>query len=550
VGGVPFVSNQSLNGVLVRLAHGVGAAEPSWLVAGVLVGAGGLAVAAWASARGEELLAVVLCALTGLLVSPISWSHHWVWVLPGLVAVAGLAMRRRSRAGLGVLAGLCLVFAGAPVRLIWRVPNNDNREYAWHGLQPRGGEPLRPGGSPAAGGGCALPPPWRCRRSIGGRSGRRRADGPPGGPDEALNGGRLIVVPAYTSPRPDTVLTDRVVDLRSDTITLPTAAMRQAMATAEVGDDFLGEDPTAQALERRVNALFGAEASVFVPSGRMANLIGLQALTEPGDEVLCTRNAHIFHYEGAALAAACGAQPRPLMDRRGVLDPEEVAAAVRAPLDHLPRTRVVAIENTHNQEGGAVYPIDDLQALRKVAGEHGLSVYMDGARIFNASAASGVPVADYRALTDGMMFCFSKALGAPVGSMVVGSEEYITRARRFRKLHGGGMRQVGILAAACLVALDTMIDRLPEDHANARRLAEGIAALREGTVTPADVETNIVMVRTAPLGFTPEGFVEEMGRYGVRFFTFGPGSVRMVTNKEVSADDIEVALEQIATVVG
>ncbi len=342
--------------------------------------------------------------------------------------------------------------------------------------------------------------------------------------------------------------TTRVVDLRSDTVTVPTPEMRQAMATAEVGDDFLGEDPTARRLEERVNQLFGAEASVYVPSGRMANLVGLQALTVPGDEVLCTRNAHFVHYEGAALAAACGAQPRPLPDRRGVLDPEDVALAVRPPLDYLPRTRVVAIENTHNQEGGAVYPIDDLRALRKVALEQGLSLYIDGARIFNASTASGVPVAEYCALADGMMFSFSKGLGAPVGSMVVGSADFIARARRFRTLHGGGMRQVGILAAACLVALDTMVDRLAEDHANARRLAEGIAAMADGAVSVDEVETNIVMVRTQALGFTPEGFMEELARRGVKFFTFGPGTVRMVTHKDVSAEGIEMALEQIAEV--
>lgn len=355
-------------------------------------------------------------------------------------------------------------------------------------------------------------------------------------------------MPAYTSPRPDQAFTGRVVDLRSDTITLPTPAMREAMATAEVGDDFLGEDPTAKALEARVNELFGVEASVYVPSGRMANLVGLLSLTQPGDEVLCTRNAHFFHYEGAAISVIGGVQPRALTDRRGVLDPAEVAAAVKAPLDYLPRTRVVAIENTHNQEGGAVYPIDDLHALRKVADEHGLAVYMDGARIFNASAASGVPVAEYAALTDGLMFAFSKALSAPVGSMVVGSEGYIERARRHRKLLGGGMRQVGVLAAACLVGLNTMVDRIPEDHAHARRLAEGIAALADGAVAVDEVETNIVMVRTAALGFTPEGFVEAMAQRGVRFFTFGTGNVRMVTHKDVSAEDIELALERMAEV--
>lgn len=356
-------------------------------------------------------------------------------------------------------------------------------------------------------------------------------------------------MPVYVSSGSSKPVNGRIVDLRSDTVTLPTPQMREAMATAEVGDDFLGEDPTAKRLELRVNQLFGAEASVFVPSGRMANLISLQALTRPGDEVLCTRFAHLLLYEGAGLAAVCGAQGRPLPDRRGVLDPEDVAAAVNPTADHLPRTSVVAIENTHNQEGGAVYPIDELQALRKVAGEHGLSVYLDGARIFNASAASGVPVADYCALTDGMMFSFSKGLGAPVGSMVVGSAAFIARARRFRKLHGGAMRQVGILAAACLVALDTMVDRLPQDHANARRLARGIAALREGAVNPDDIETNIVMVRTQPLGFTPEAFVDELAGRGVRFFTFGPGTVRMVTHKDVSADDIEVAIAAIAEAV-
>lgn len=354
---------------------------------------------------------------------------------------------------------------------------------------------------------------------------------------------------AYTSASTEAA-TGPIVDLRSDTVTVPTPAMRAAMADAEVGDDFLGEDPTAHRLEERVNELFGAEASVYVPSGRMANLVGLQALTQPGDEVLCTRNAHFVHYEGASLAAACGALARALPDRRGVLDPEDVAAAVRPPLDHVPRTRVVAVENTHNQEGGAVYPIDDLRALRKVSEEHGLSLYMDGARVFNASVASGVPVSEYCALTDGMMFSFSKGLGCPVGSMVVGSADFIARARRFRTLHGGGMRQVGVLAAPCLVALDTMVDRLAEDHANARRLAEGIAAIREGAVNPDDVETNIVMVRTAPLGFTPEAFVEALAQRGVRFFTFGTGTVRMVTHKDVSAAGIEVALAGIASVVG
>ncbi|MGH2733631.1 MAG: threonine aldolase family protein [Actinomycetota bacterium] len=339
--------------------------------------------------------------------------------------------------------------------------------------------------------------------------------------------------------------TDRVVDLRSDTVTQPTPEMREAMARAEVGDDFLGEDPTANALEVAVCARFGAEASVFVPSGRMANLIALEAMTRPGDELICHRSAHVLNHEGASLAAFCGVQAWPLPGRGGVLDPDDIVKAIRPRSDVAPRSRVIALENTHNQEGGTVYPVEDLRAVRKIADEHGLSVYVDGARIFNASVAAGVPVAEWCGLSDGMMCSFSKGLGAPVGSMVIGPADLIDRARRFRRLHGGGMRQVGVLAAACLVGLERMIDRLAEDHAHARRLGEGIAALVEGVLEPAGIETNIVMVRTAPLGFTPQGFAEEMARRAVLLFPFGEGMVRMVTHKDVSADDIEYALDQI-----
>lgn len=322
------------------------------------------------------------------------------------------------------------------------------------------------------------------------------------------------------------------------------------MAEAEVGDDVFGEDPTINLLQERVAEMLGAEAALFVSSGSMGNLISLRALAQPGDEVICHESAHFLLYEVGALAAVAGVQARPLAGDRGVLDPDLVARTVNPQMYTFPRTRVVAIENTHNVAGGTVYPIDDLRQLRKIAEEHELSVYLDGARIFNASIASGVPVSEYMSEVDAISFCFSKALGAPVGSIVAGSADFIQRAHRYRKMHGGGMRQVGILAAACLVALDTGIDRIADDHANAKRLAEGIAAISSDAVDPALIETNIVLVRTEPLGFEPAIFVAELAAKGVKFLAYRPGVVRMMTHKDVSSDDVEYALEQISQAAG
>ncbi|MBW3589012.1 MAG: aminotransferase class I/II-fold pyridoxal phosphate-dependent enzyme [Actinobacteria bacterium] len=338
----------------------------------------------------------------------------------------------------------------------------------------------------------------------------------------------------------------RVVDLRSDTVTRPTPAMRKAMAEAEVGDDVFGEDPTTNSLQERVAKMCGKEAALFVPTGSMGNLVSLRALTVPGDEVICHDGAHFFHYEVSSLAAVAGVQTRPIAGNRGVLDPEGIVAAIRPPTYTFPRTRVISLENTHNLAGGAIYPIDDMRAARKVADEYGLSVHLDGARIFNASVATSVPVAEYAAVADTMTFCFSKGLGCPVGSMVVGSSELIEKAHRFRKMHGGGMRQVGVLTAACHVALDTMIERLADDHENAKRLAEGIAGIREGAVETDDVETNMVLVTTQPLGYDPKGFAEALAERGVKFLPYQAGTVRMVTHHDISASDIEYALEQIS----
>lgn len=340
-----------------------------------------------------------------------------------------------------------------------------------------------------------------------------------------------------------------MIDLRSDTVTTPTPEMRRAMAEAEVGDDAYGEDPTVNRLQARVSEICGTEAALFVPSGSMGNLVSIRSMAAPGDEVICHEKAHILHYEVASLAAVAGLQARPVPGKWGVLDPEILVNAIRPPAYTFPRTKVLALENTHNLAGGTVYPIDAIRDVRKIADEYDLKIHMDGARIFNASVASGVPVIEYCSLVDGLTFCFSKALGCPVGSMVVGTEEFIRSAHRYRKMHGGGMRQAGILAAACLVALDTMIDRLAEDHANAKSLAEGILAIRDGTTVPENVQTNMVFVKTEPLGFSPHEFVEAMLDRGVKCQAYHRRTVRMVTHKDVSAEDIDTTLAQIESLV-
>lgn len=320
------------------------------------------------------------------------------------------------------------------------------------------------------------------------------------------------------------------------------------MANAEVGDDVFGEDPTVNRLQERVAQMFGTEAALFVPSGSMGNLVSLRAMTQPGDEVICHDGSHFLLYEVGSLAAVAGVQPRALGGRRGVLDTEEVARAIHPPMYTFPRTSVVAIENTHNTAGGVIYPIEDMGAIRKVADDSAIKVYLDGARIFNASVATGIPVSEYSALADAMSFCFSKGLGCPVGSMVCGSREFVEKAHRYRKMHGGGMRQVGILAAACLVALDTMIDRLADDHVNAKRLAQGIAEIRPEAVDAKEVETNMVLFDCEAMRVVPWELVGELGERGVRCLQHQPGLIRFVTHKDVSADDIEYTLAQIKEV--
>jgi len=338
------------------------------------------------------------------------------------------------------------------------------------------------------------------------------------------------------------------VELRSDTFTKPTPEMRHAMAEAEVGDDVWGEDPTVNALEDHCAALVGKEAGMFVPSGSMGNEVCVAALTTAGDEVVLDQRSHIMDAELGAAATIAQVVLRGISSERGVFDPAALDAAIRPPARFFSHTTLLCLENTHQGSGGAVIPIDAFRGMCKVARDRSISIHLDGARIFNAAAASGVPVREYAAEVDTLSFCFSKGLGAPVGSMVLGDAETVGRARRIRKRLGGGMRQVGVLAAAARVAVDTGVERLREDHVNARRLADGVAAFWPGAVDPASVESNIVFLRTGERDAN-----EIAGRLaddGVRVHALARDLIRCLTHKDVSADGIERAIEAFRIAVG
>lgn len=333
------------------------------------------------------------------------------------------------------------------------------------------------------------------------------------------------------------------VDLRSDTVTRPTPQMRRAMAEAEVGDDVYGEDPTVRELEEKTAAVLGHEAALFVPTGSMGNQLSLRVHARPGTEVILEGRSHIFHYEMAGMAALSGLLPRPIDGVRGRLAPDDVKAWVRpASVYYLPRTSVLALENTHNAAGGAVTPRAALEPLLALAKEKGLKTHLDGARLWNAAAALGVTEASLAAGFDSVMTCFSKGLRAPVGSAVAGSKDFIAEARRVRKLFGGGMRQVGVIAAAALVALEEERDRLPEDHARATKLAAGLAGLSGLRVDPADVETNILLVFFEGKWGESGALVRRLAERGVLTGAAGPASIRMVTHADVNDIDVERAL--------
>jgi threonine aldolase len=340
----------------------------------------------------------------------------------------------------------------------------------------------------------------------------------------------------------------RIIDLRSDTVTRPSDAMRRAMASAEVGDDVYGEDPTVRRLEERTAELLGKERALFVPSGVMGNQLAIKVHTKPGDEVLVERSCHILNYESGAPGLLSGVQLNVLDGVRGRLAPEQISNAVRPEYYWEPRTRLLCLENSINRTGGNTYSAELLRDVSDAARDAGLKVHLDGARLWNASAHTGSAESDFAKSADTVMVCLSKGLGAPVGSILAGSRADIGEAHRYRKLFGGGMRQVGIIAAAGLYAIDNNRQRLTEDHRNATLLAEGISALPGFEVNPDHVETNIVMfdVRTASVANT----VERLRELGVMMHPFGPRTIRATTHLDVSREDVVRAVDIMQSLFG
>jgi threonine aldolase len=324
------------------------------------------------------------------------------------------------------------------------------------------------------------------------------------------------------------------IDLRSDTVTTPTPEMRRAMADAEVGDDVYGEDPTVNRLQSLAASLLGKEAALYVPSGTMANQLAIWAQGERGTEVLCPDRAHVYRYEAAAAPGNTGVQMHPLWDL-----PDGIRTAIAGVAHHLPRPSMLVIENTYMAQSGAPIGAEEMTTLCDIAHAGGLSVHVDGARIWNASIALGTPPRDLVASVDTVMFCLSKGLSAPVGSLLCGPADVIARARTQRGRWGGAMRQSGVIAAAGVVALETMVERLADDHARARRLADALASRWPGSVDPADVRTNIVCCDAYAL---PDDFIDGLDRLGVRAGTLDPRTVRFVTHKDVDDEAIADAI--------
>lgn len=336
-----------------------------------------------------------------------------------------------------------------------------------------------------------------------------------------------------------------MIDLRSDTVTKPTPAMREAMCSAEVGDDVYGEDPTVNRLQEKVAALLGTEGALFMPSGCASNQVAVKSHTEAGDEIILEEDAHIFNYETAAPAVLSSIQVKTIAGVRGVIRATQLPAAVRPTVYYMPKTRLIALENTHNRAGGTIYPIDEIRRISEFAHANGILMHLDGARLWNASVASGIAVSEYAKHFDSISVCFSKGLGAPVGSALCGTKAFLTKARKWRKVFGGGMRQAGILAAGASYALDHNINRLKEDHDKARVFAEGVNASSVLDVELDAVQTNIVLVDVTKTGKTPDQVIDALKQKGVLVSGGTFTTIRAVTHLDVSMEQVRAAVAAI-----
>ncbi len=339
-----------------------------------------------------------------------------------------------------------------------------------------------------------------------------------------------------------------MIDLRSDTVTKPDERMRKAMYEAEVGDDVYGEDPTVNRLEELAAEVLGKESALFVTSGTQGNQIAGLVHCRQGQEVIMESQAHLFLYEAAAMSALAGVQIKTLKGERGAMNPAEVEAAIRGADIHEPETGLITLENTHNKAGGAVLPIENMREIYDIARKHQIPVHLDGARLFNAQAATGISVKEYAKYTNTVQFCLSKGLGAPVGSIIAGSHDFIKKARKWRKRLGGGLRQVGVIAAPGIIALENA-DRLKEDNANAKKLADGLLNI-DGVVIDNDVQTNIVLMNLSDSGIETLVFLEQLKENGIIAGGFGPGIVRFVTNNGVSEEDVDETLRVVQKIMG
>lgn len=339
-----------------------------------------------------------------------------------------------------------------------------------------------------------------------------------------------------------------MIDLRSDTVTKPTIEMRQAAFDAVVGDDVYQEDPTVIELEQLSAEMLGKEAAMFVPSGTQGNQIAVLTHCQSGQEIILEADSHIFVYEGASISALAGVQPRTIAGIKGAMEPSEVEAAVRGDDIHFPETGLICLENTHNRAGGAVVPPENMKSIFEIAQKKGVPVHLDGARLFNATVASGVDLKEFAAYTDTVQFCLSKGLGAPVGSIIAGSASFIKKARKWRKRLGGGLRQAGLIAAPGLIALRTMVDRLAEDHENAQLLADGLKGV-SGLTIENNVDTNIVLVNTENAGLSAEEFLVILKGADILAVPFGPNTVRFVTHFDVTIEEVRNVIEKVEVLI-